>query len=76
MSGLFGGSKPQVVQPTPPAPIPDNNAPAVLEAQRKAAAEASARAGRVSTIITDAAGPQANARNTDSYANKTLGGGG
>jgi galactose mutarotase-like enzyme len=32
MSNLFG-SKPQVVTPQPAAPIPDNNAPAVLEAQ-------------------------------------------
>ena len=56
--------------------MPDSNSPAVLEAQRKAAAEAAARAGRVSTIMTGPGGPAANQRNSDSYAGKTLGGGG
>ena len=42
----------------------------------EAAAEAAARAGRVSTIMTEPGGPAANQRNSDSYAGKTLGGGG
>jgi|GEM_PF-5874368 len=54
--------------------MPDANSPAVLEAQRKAAAEAAARAGRASTIMTDSKGPAANRGNTDSYGGKTLGG--
>jgi hypothetical protein len=74
MTGLF--SKPAVVQPTPAAPMPDNNSPAVLEAQRKAAAEAAARAGRTSTILTDNEGPAANRRGSDSYSGRTLGSGG
>lgn len=75
MAGLFG-SKPQV-QAQAPAPMPDSSSPAVLEAQRKAAAEAAARAGRASTIMTEGSGgPAANQRNSDSYSGKTLGGGG
>lgn len=75
MASLFGAPKPQVVEPTPAAPMPDNNSPAVLEAQKKAAAMAAARQGRLSTILTDNAGPQANQRNTDSYSARTLGSG-
>lgn len=74
MASLF--AKPQQPQVTPPTPMPDSSSPAVLEAQKKAAAEATARAGRMSTILTDSAGPAANARNVDTYTAKTLGGGG
>lgn len=74
MSGLFGGAKQPQAQA--PAPMPDASSPAVLEAQRKAAAEAAARAGRASTIMTEAGGPAANQRNTDSYSGRTLGSGG
>lgn len=77
MAGLFGGGqKAQVIEPTPPAPIPDSQSPAVLEAQKKAAAEAAARAGRLSTIMTDKNAPESNRGNTDSYSNRTLGAGG
>ena len=74
MTSLFA-PKTQVVTPSAPAVMPDNSSPAVLEASRKAAAEASARAGRLSTILTDNNGPAANKGNTDSYASRTLGGG-
>lgn len=74
MASLF--AKPPQPQVAAPVPMPDSMSPAVLEAQKKAAAEATARAGRMSTILTDAAGPAANARNTDTYTAKTLGGGG
>lgn len=73
MSKLFAKPPQPVIQAPPP--MPDNASPAVLEAQKKAAAEAAARAGRTSTILTDQAGPAANQRNSDSYAGKTLGGG-
>lgn len=71
MSSLF--RPPQVVQPSAPAPAPDMNSPAVLEAQRKAAMDAQARAGRASTILTGDSGPKANQGNRDSYASRTLG---
>jgi len=72
MSALFSRPQPAAIQAA--APMPDANSPAVLEAQRKAAAEAAARAGRASTIMTDSKGPAANRGNTDSYGGKTLGG--
>lgn len=75
MAGLLSPKAPAVVQPQAPAPLPDNNSPAVLEAQKRAAADATARAGRLSTILTDNNGPDANKRNTDSYSARTLGGG-
>lgn len=74
MSGLLPKA-PAPITPQAPAPMPDNNSPAVLEAQRKAAADATSRAGRLSTIMTDNNGADANKRNTDSYASRTLGSG-
>lgn len=71
MSGLF--PKPQVVTPQAPAPVPDMNSPAVMEAQRKAAMDAQARAGRASTILTGDNGPKANQGNRDTYSSRTLG---
>lgn len=70
MSGLFNPKKPQ---PTPAAPMPDSGSPAVLEAQRKAAADAVARAGRASTILT-APADRSSPTNADSYAANKLGG--
>jgi hypothetical protein len=75
MASLFA-PKPQVIQPQAPPPMPDNNSPQVLEAQRKAAADAAARAGRLSTILTDKSGPAANRGNQDTYSARTLGAGG
>jgi hypothetical protein len=50
-------SQPTVVQqaapaPKPPAPMPDTDSPAVLEARRKAMLDITGRAGRQSTILT------------------------
>lgn len=73
MAGLFGKT-PAPPPISAPAPMPDNSSPAVLEAQRKAAADAMARSGRTSTILTDTSGPAANQRGTDSYAGKQLAG--
>lgn len=52
MGGLFGGSKsPPPPAVKPPAPMPDENDPAVLAAKRKQLADVSARGGRASTIL-------------------------
>lgn len=69
MAGMFG-SKPT---PQAPAPMPDNNNPAVLEAQRKAAMDAMARSGRSSTILSGSG--DRSSSNPDSYSGKTLGSG-
>lgn len=70
MSGIFAKDRPPT--PTmpvvaPPAPIPDSQSPAVLEAAKKAKTDALARAGRSSTILTAPAN-----RGTD-YSGRTLG---
>jgi len=49
MSGLFA---PKMPTPQAPAPMPDDQSAAVLEAKRKAQADILARAGRSSTILT------------------------
>lgn len=67
MSKLFGGSKTPPPQPTPAAPMPDAQSPAVLEARRKQAMEMMQRAGRQSTILSDAN------RGGDSFSNTKLG---
>lgn len=76
MAALFSPPKVQMPAPSAPAPMPDNNSPAVLEAQRKAAQEAASRAGRASTILTGKGEntPAANRGNTDSYGGTKLGG--
>jgi hypothetical protein len=56
MSNPFASS-PTVIQqaapvPKPPAPMPDSNSAAVLEARRKAQLDIMGRAGRQSTILT------------------------
>jgi hypothetical protein len=54
---------------TPPAPMPDPDDPAAVAARRKKVADTMARAGRRSTILTDAGG----GTNYDSYAGTSLG---
>lgn len=67
MSGLFG-KRPD---PQPPAPMPDTNSPAVLEAGRRSTAAAMARAGRTSTILQSTTG---NSRSGgDTYSASKLG---
>lgn len=56
------------VVPTPPAPMPDPNSPAVLEARRKKTSDMMNRAGRASTILSQGGG----AGGSD-YSAKTLG---
>lgn len=51
MGGLF--KKPDIPKPEPPARMPDEEDPAVIEARRKRAAEAQRRGGRASTILSD-----------------------
>lgn len=75
MGGLFGSkSQKQVV--TPPARMPDEEDPAVLEARRRAAAATQARSGRTSTVLTNrtqrTAG-QATQAGTSAYTNSFLG---
>lgn len=50
MSGLFSAPTPPPVKP--PAPMPDSDSAAVMEANRKAQSDILARAGRSSTILT------------------------
>lgn len=64
MGSLFGSKTPN---PKPPAEMPDDQSPAVLEAKRKAAMDAAARAGRASTILTSGGD------NGATYSGKTLG---
>ncbi|MGX9983959.1 hypothetical protein [Methylobacterium fujisawaense] len=89
MSSLF--SAPKINMPAPtvqaPTPMPDTQDPQVLEARKKALAEASVRGGRQSTIMGGGIGGTAlgassngnalagGATAGDSYANSTLGGG-
>ena len=49
MAALFGGKK--APDPKPPAPMPDNNDPAVMAAERKRRQGMMARGGRASTIL-------------------------
>jgi hypothetical protein len=86
MSGLFGGGT-TVVQPAPPtpqapAPLPDPNSPAALQARRNAQNKLLSQAGRSSTILTTAANRGGQARQAGTlagsggaYSNATLGGG-
>jgi len=57
MTTIFGSGPAQPAAPEAPKPpptMPDNQSPAVLEAARKARQEAEARAGRSSTILSQA----------------------
>lgn len=87
MASLFSAPKINAPQPTvaAPTPMPDTQDPQVLDARKKALAEASVRGGRASTIMgggvsgtaLGASGSPMSAPTTagDSYANSTLGGG-
>lgn len=88
MTSLF--SAPKINMPAPtvaaPTPMPDTQDPQVLEARKRALADASARGGRASTIMGGGVGNSSlggctspgmggGATAGDSYANNTLGGG-
>jgi hypothetical protein len=71
MSGLFSSpSPPPMPKPQKPAPMPDTESPAVLEAKRVAALNMLQRAGRESTILTQAS----DSRPTGDYSQTKLGG--
>ena len=72
MAGLMKIPKSQPVTPTPPATMPDPNSPSIIEAKRKSTADAMARAGRASTILS--AGNASSNPAGDSYASDKLGG--
>lgn len=72
MAGLMKIPKSQPVTPTPPATMPDPNSPSIIEAKRKSTADAMARAGRASTILS--AGNASSNPSGDSYASDKLGG--
>lgn len=60
---LFGGgSSPQPPPPKPVTPMPDMDDPAVLLAKKRAQADAQARSGRASTLLSG-----------DSYSDDKLG---
>lgn len=65
MAKLFSAKKTPAPEPTPPAPMPDPQSPAIMEAKRRTMEQMMQRAGRQSTILSDAGG--------DSYSRKTLG---
>jgi hypothetical protein len=68
MSSMFSPKTPppgEAPRPKPPAPMPDESSPAVLEARRRSLLQAAGRAGRTSTILTG---------NRDNYSGTTLGG--
>jgi hypothetical protein len=67
MGNLFKPSIPAPPPVAPPAPMPDPQSPAVLEAAKKAQTDALARAGRTSTILT------APANRGGDYTGRTLG---
>lgn len=69
MSTLFNPKPPQQQAP---APMPDPQNPAVLEASRKAALDITQRAGRSSTILTDAT-TRGQDTKTDTFAGNKLG---
>jgi hypothetical protein len=51
MSGLFGGGVSAPPKPKPPAPMPDEQSPQVIEAKRMEAIGAFNRSGRESTRL-------------------------
>lgn len=75
MGKLFGGSTPK---PTPVVRMPDDEDPTVVEARRRAAADAQARSGRTSTVLSRqrsrAASPAPGTQGgTTAYRNSLLG---
>jgi hypothetical protein len=76
MANLFGGGeRPKAPVVSPPARMPDPFDPAVMEAKRRAAADALARGGRQSTILggNSRAGIASVGQTFDSYSGKVLG---
>ena len=69
MAALFG--KPSTPTVTPPAPMPNENDPAVIEAKRRAALDALTRSGRASTILSAAS----NSGSGREYSGSKLGAG-
>jgi len=72
MSGLFGG-KSSTPKPTPVQRMPDTEDPAVKEAKRRAAADAQARSGRASTVLTSKPQRTVPAAGTEPYTKTLLG---
>jgi hypothetical protein len=70
MGGLFPKAPKIDMTPQKPAPMPDDQSPAVLEARRNATRAAMARGGRTSTILTGAGDRAAPAT---AYTGRTLG---
>jgi hypothetical protein len=75
MGGLFKSKTPK---PTPVQRMPDEEDPTVVEARRRAAADAQARSGRTSTVLSRnrSAGASAGAgaqAGTQAYKNSLLG---
>lgn len=69
MSGLFGGGAPS---PKPPAPMPDDQSPAVVQARKTEQERILSRAGRQSTILTRPEN-RGGGNNFDTFAGKQLG---
>lgn len=72
MGGLFGSKTPKA---EPVQRMPDAEDPALKEAKRRAAASASARSGRASTVMsrTNRATTDASASSGTAYRNSFLG---
>lgn len=70
MGGLFKSDKPK---PTPPARMPDEEDPAVIEARRRAAAAAQSRSGRASTMLSNRNQRAQGQAGTQAYGNSLLG---
>jgi hypothetical protein len=71
MGGLF--SKPKIPDPQPPAPMPDEQSPGVLEARRNQLNSIMSRSGRRSTILSGDTQAKTPAMGFDSYDRKNLG---
>lgn len=68
MSSIFGGQKAPL--PKPPAPMPDEQSPAVLEAKRREAERIMSRGGRRSTILS---APEDRGGGFDAFNKRELG---
>lgn len=69
MSGLFKKPKVDVPEPPPPAPFPDPEDPSIAEKKRRTAMDIMSRAGRRSTILSQAGGTGGGS----SYSGRALG---
>jgi len=68
MSNFFAPKPPPAPTPKEPAPMPDTNSPANIEARRRAQLDIMGRAGRSSTILTAP-------KDRGDYSNASLGSG-